>query len=199
VYHSLCNSCSRLQCDLLVTLRNGKRCCSQAAGVRATAGVTLCADSCPSSLAKLDPSRMPQAHRYTRRRWPCLAAARMAMSIMALRRRHRPRFRWLPDRYPLTAPALASSRQPQVMTRRVTYHLSTRLRCIPSAMTQARSGAVRSAAGQVTRSSNRPSDRHGQSPVSSRSPLAWISSATPIVTRSVAADARDRAGAARAL
>ena len=34
------------------------------------------------------PARM--AHRYARRRWPGLAAARMAMSVMALRRRPRP-------------------------------------------------------------------------------------------------------------
>ena len=45
--------------------------------------------------------------------------------------------------------ALASSRQHQVMARRDPYHRSTRLRCSPSAMTQARSGAVRSAAGQT--------------------------------------------------
>jgi hypothetical protein len=45
--------------------------------------------------------------------------------------------------------ALASSGQHQVMARRDTYHLSTRLRCSPFAMTQARSGAVRSAAGQT--------------------------------------------------
>ncbi len=37
------------------------------------------------------------------------------------------------------------------------------------------------------------------SAVSSRSPWAWISLTTPIVTRSLAADVRDRAGAAREL
>ncbi len=56
--------------------------------------------------------------------------------------------------------ALASGRQPQVTARGDTYRLSTRLRCSPSAMTQARSGAVRSAAGQLIRSSSRRSDRH---------------------------------------
>jgi hypothetical protein len=50
---------------------------------------------------------------------------------------------------PATLLALASRRQHQVMARRDTYHLSTRLRRSPSAMTQARSGAVRSAAGQT--------------------------------------------------
>lgn len=48
--------------------------------------------------------------------------------------------------------ALTSSRQHQVMARGDIYHRSTRLRCSPSAMTQARSGAVRSAAGQCRRS-----------------------------------------------
>jgi hypothetical protein len=44
--------------------------------------------------------------RYTRRRWPSVAAARMAISIMA----PGSGFWWLPNRYPLTTPALASSR-----------------------------------------------------------------------------------------
>jgi hypothetical protein len=50
------------------------------------------------------------AHRYTRRRWPSLAAARRAMSIMALKWPPGTEFRWPPDRYPLTTPALANSR-----------------------------------------------------------------------------------------
>jgi hypothetical protein len=61
---------------------------------------------------------------------------------------------------PTRALPLASSRQHQVMARRNTYHLSTRLRSSPSAMTQAGSGTVRSAAGRLIRSSNRRSDRH---------------------------------------
>ena len=56
--------------------------------------------------------------------------------------------------------ALASGRQPQVTARGDTYRLSTRLRCSPSAMTQARSGAVRSAAGHLIRVVKRRSDRH---------------------------------------
>ena len=52
---------------------------------------------------------------------------------------------------------LASSRWPQVMRHVLTIY--PRLCCSPSAMTQARSGAVRSAAGQAIRSSNRRSDR----------------------------------------
>jgi hypothetical protein len=50
------------------------------------------------------------AHRYTRRRWPGLTTARRAISIMALRWPPGTEFWWLPDRYPLTTPALANSR-----------------------------------------------------------------------------------------
>ncbi len=50
---------------------------------------------------------------------------------------------------PASLLALASSRQPQVTARGDTHHLSTRLRCSPPKMTQARSGEVRSAAGQT--------------------------------------------------
>ena len=84
---------------------------------------------------------------------------------------------------------LASSRQPRVTARRDTCHLPTRLRCSPSAMTQARSG--RCACYRPTCTVIKTVGLTAASPGSSRSPWAWSSSATPIVTRSVAADVRD--------
>jgi hypothetical protein len=56
--------------------------------------------------------------------------------------------------------ALASSRQQQVVARRDTYHLSTRLRCSPFAMTQAGRGRCALLQARLIRSSNRRSDRH---------------------------------------